>query len=1071
MWLDRIAGHSTPDRALSPIPQRSSNISPNRQNGRPGLSRPGSSLSALVSPSASTTSLPTVARVPEELALKQNATGTRPPNVADPLEVLARIIKKQNVEYGTQKFDQGPTPAKPAQLMEDIDFGNLSLEDFMQKPEPNRIMQSDVSAQTIQQFEKERDKFQDLHNAISGCDDVSQSVELYLSDFQNELGAVSAEIETLQSRSVQLNAMLENRRNVEQLLGPAVEEISISPAAVRMIAEGPIDENWVKALNEIETRTASIEARIASSSSTKAIDDVRPLLEDMKKKAVERIRDYLVSQVRALRSPNINAQIIQQQRLIKYKDLYSYVSRAHSTLAGEITQAYINTMRWYYLSHFTRYHQALAKIKLYPSDRNEVLGGDPYAQKSGNLAPSGRAGAAAHDPFSLGRRIDILRTGNQMAISSYLAEEDTSFHGIEIPFRNFNLALLDNVSAEYSFMTEMFSTLSFQQLSRKALEVFAPVFALGQGFTKQLIENTTDSLGVLMCVRLNQQAAFELQRRKVPVADSYINGINMHLWPRFQVIMDAHCESLKRIGANTGRSAVSALSLAGGDDLNQSSAPHFLTQRFGQLLHGILVLSSEAGDDEPVANSLSRLTSEFDALLAKLSRIGGDAKRRERFLYNNYSLVLTIIGDTQGKLATEQKQIPGYRHHLMASRASLSLRRSFLRRQFSTTRASSADVTHAIIGGGVVGLAVARQLASRPHTSTILLERHDAPGTETSSRNSEVIHAGLYYGKDTQKASLCIRGKQLLYSLCAKQGIPYRNTKKWIVAQNEEQWDVTMKVHELAKQLGVPTRLVSQAEAREREPEVRGRAGILESTSTGIVDSHALMMYLQGDFEDKGGDCAFLTEVIGIEALNGGRGGYRITARSGLAEESETTSIIAETVINSAGNYACNISNMLLPPERHRTPYYAKGTYFSYSASFPTRAPSVLVYPATLPGTGGLGTHLTLDMGGQIRFGPDVEWVDDPMDLEPSPARMELAIPEIQAYLPNIDPAALTLSYCGIRPKLSKGGSVNTGKGFQDFVIQEEDGFPGFVNLLGIESPGLTSSLAIGEAVEGILYK
>jgi hypothetical protein len=259
------------------------------------------------------------------------------------------------------------------------------------------------------------------------------------------------------------------------------------------------------------------------------------------------------------------------------------------------------------------------------------------------MVPGGRTGAAAHDPFSLGRRIDILRTGNQIAISSYLAEEDTSFHGIEVPFRNFNLALVDNVAAEYSFMTEMFSTMSFQQISRKASEVFSSIFSLGQGLAKQLVENTTDSLGVLMCVRLNQQAAFELQRRKVPVADSYINGINMLLWPRFQVIMDTHCESLKRIGTNSGRSAVSALSLAGGDDLNQSSAPHFLTQRFGQLLHGILVLSSEAGDDEPVANSLARLTTEFDGLLTKLSRIGGDAKRRERFLYNNYSLIMTII--------------------------------------------------------------------------------------------------------------------------------------------------------------------------------------------------------------------------------------------------------------------------------------------------------------------------------------------------------------------------------------------------------------------------------------------
>ncbi|KAL2826786.1 Vps52-domain-containing protein [Aspergillus cavernicola] len=1038
MWLDRIAGHSTPSgpqfdsRGPSPIPQRSSSfLSPNRQNGRPGLSRPGSSLSALVSPNASTTSLPTVARGPEGSTLKQNAaTRNRPSDIADPLEILNGIIQKRNGEH---KTDQGSAPeTKPAQLVEDIDFGDLSLEEFAQKAEPTNLANNDIGTQTLQQFEKERDKFQDLHSAISGCDDVSRSVEMYLNDFQNELGTVSAEIETLQTRSVQLNAMLGNRRKVEQLLGPAVEEISVSPAAVRMIAEGPIDENWVKALTEIETRTASIEAKIASSSSSKAIDDVRPLLEDMKKKATERIRDYLVSQVRALRSPNINAQIIQQQRLVKFKDLYSYISRAHPGLAGEITQAYVNTMRWYYLSHFTRYLQAIAKIKLYPSDRTEVLGGDPNAQKSGNMVPGGRSGAAAHDPFSLGRRIDIMRTGNQMAISSYLAEEDTSFHGIEVPFRNFNLALLDNVSAEYSFMTEMFSTLSFQQITHKALEIFSSVFALGQGLTKQLIESTTDSLGVLMCVRLNQHAAFELQRRKIPVADSYINGINMQLWPRFQVIMDAHCESLKRIGANTGRSAVSALSLAGGDDLNQSSAPHFLTQRFGQLLHGILVLSSDAGDDEPVANSLSRLTSEFDGLLTKLSRIGGDAKRRERFLYNNCSLILTIISDTQGKLATEQKQV---------------------------------------IGGGVVGLAVARILASRPNTSTILLERHDAPGTETSSRNSEVIHAGLYYGTDTQKAHLCIRGKQMLYNLCSANGIPHRNTKKWVVAQNEEQWEATLRTHELAKQLNVPTRFVSRSEATSREPEVRAKAGILESESTGIIDSHALMTYLQGDFEDQGGDCAFLTEVVGLEALNGGRDGYRITARSGSGDDSATTSIVAETVINSAGNYACHINNLLLPSSRHRTPLYAKGTYFSYASSFPTRAPSVLVYPATLPGHGGLGTHLTLDMGGQIRFGPDVEWVDDPSDLKPSPERLHLALPEIQQYLPNIDPEAISLSYCGIRPKLSKGGSVNTGKGFQDFIIQEEEGYPGFVNLLGIESPGLTSCLGIAEVVEGILYR
>jgi hypothetical protein len=366
----------------------------------------------------------------------------------------------------------------------------------------------------------------------------------------------------------------------------------------------------------------------------------------------------------------MNAQVIQQQHLVKYKDLYSFLSRAHPALSDEITQAYVNTMRWYYLSNFTRYIQALEKLKIHASDQNNVLGGDPSAQRSSG-GPSGRG--VAHDPFSLGRRIEVLRTTSHMAISSYIAEEEKATHGFEVPFRNFNLALVDNVSSEYSFLTQMFSVKSFHHISRTASEIFEPVFTLGSAMTKQLTDNTTDCLGVLLCVRLNQRAAFELQRRKVPVAETYINGINMHLWPRFQKIMDLHCESLKRLSSGAARSSVSALSLTM-DEAKQSSAPHFLTQRFGQLLHGILCLSSEAGDDEPVSNSLSRLGTEFDALLAKLGRGSGDTKRRERFLYNNYSLILTIISvsfarpagihvfansaqDTDGKLANEQKAV------------------------------------------------------------------------------------------------------------------------------------------------------------------------------------------------------------------------------------------------------------------------------------------------------------------------------------------------------------------------------------------------------------------------------
>jgi L-2-hydroxyglutarate oxidase LhgO len=330
----------------------------------------------------------------------------------------------------------------------------------------------------------------------------------------------------------------------------------------------------------------------------------------------------------------------------------------------------------------------------------------------------------------------------------------------------------------------------------------------------------------------------------------------------------------------------------------------------------------------------------------------------------------------------------------------------------------------------------------------------------------QVIHAGLYYPANSLKTKLCIQGRNMLYDLCSTHDIPHLNTKKWIVAQTAAEWDVCLKVHEHAQGLGdAPTRLVSREEARRREPDVKAEAGIVESESTGIVDSHALMTYLQGSFEERGGDVAFKTRVTNIQPAAGG--GYEITAVSD--EDGSETTITTETLINSAGLGACAINNMILPPDRHRVAHYAKGTYFSYGASRPKT--SVLVYPATRPGHGGLGTHLTLDMGGRIRFGPDVEWVDDPNDLKPSPARLEQALPEIQAYLPGVDVSAIALDYCGIRPKLGRGAGVNEGNGFQDFVIQEEEGLPGFVNLLGIESPGLTSCLAIAQMVDGILYR
>ena len=277
------------------------------------------------------------------------------------------------------------------------------------------------------------------------------------------------------------------------------------------------------------------------------------------------------------------------------------------------------------------------------------------------------------------------------------------------------------------------------------------------------------------------------------------------------------------------------------------------------------------------------------------------------------------------------------------------------------------------------------------------------------------------------------------------------------------------KIYEFSKTIGVPTNFLSRREIEDQEPDVRAEAGVLESPTTGIIDSHAFMAFLEGNLDERGGEQVLNTAVTNVAPLPNGAGGYAISTRSVDGAGGEDI-ITAETVINSAGLAAIDVSNMLLPAERRRKPCYAKGSYFSYAAGHPK--PKTLLYPAPVPGLGGLGTHLTLDMAGRVRFGPDIEWVEDPTDLSPNRARLAAAIDMIQTYLPGIRRDAIDLDYCGIRPKLGRtsGTYGKDGTGFADFYVKEEDGFPGFVNLLGIESPGLTSALAIAEMVEDILY-
>ena len=372
---------------------------------------------------------------------------------------------------------------------------------------------------------------------------------------------------------------------------------------------------------------------------------------------------------------------------------------------------------------------------------------------------------------------------------------------------------------------------------------------------------------------------------------------------------------------------------------------------------------------------------------------------------------------------------------------------------------SAEQVDTVVIGAGVVGLAVARALALAGR-EVLVLEALEAFGTQTSARNSEVIHAGIYYPQDSLKARLCVRGKQMLYDYCAERGVPHRRCGKLIVATTEGQIDELRAIRQRAASNGVDDlQWLTRAQAQALEPALQCHAALL-SPSTGIVDSHGLMLSLLGDLENAGGLLALQSPVESMAAAaTHAPAAIEIAMGGGAAD----TTLAARWVVNAAGLQAPALAAHTQGLDARHVPraWFAKGNYFTRSG----RAPfGRLVYP--VPEPGGLGVHLTLDLGGQAKFGPDVQWVDSPDDLQVDPARGAAFYDEVRRYWPSLPDGALQPGYVGIRPKISGPSEAAA-----DFLIQgpRDHGVTGLINLFGIESPGLTSCLALAEQVVALV--
>ncbi len=354
-----------------------------------------------------------------------------------------------------------------------------------------------------------------------------------------------------------------------------------------------------------------------------------------------------------------------------------------------------------------------------------------------------------------------------------------------------------------------------------------------------------------------------------------------------------------------------------------------------------------------------------------------------------------------------------------------------------------------VIGAGVVGLAIARALA-RAGREVIVVEEAGEIGTVTSSRNSEVIHAGLYYPPGSLKARLCRRGRDLLYSYLEDHGVAYLRCGKLVVATDDADEAILADVEARARANGVEdlARLTG-AEAKALEPNVVCQSALL-SPSTGIFDSHGYMLAVLGDAEDARVAVAFQTPVTG-----GAAGSDRIVLETGGAAPMR---LACRTVVNAAGLGAQTVASTItgMPADRIPRLYYAKGSYFALAGKPPF---SRLVYP--VPDHASVGLHYTRDLGGRGRFGPDAEWVEG-IDYDVDPRRAELFFASIRSYWPDLRDDSLTPDYAGVRPKIAAPGEPP-----RDFMIQgpAEHGVPGLINLFGIESPGLTASLAIADYV------
>ncbi|KAI8893007.1 Sac2 family-domain-containing protein [Globomyces pollinis-pini] len=479
-----------------------------------------------------------------------------------------------------------------------------------------------------------------LYENIQEIDKLLQDMEVLLGGYRDDLKTMNHEISSIQDESKTLKLKLDNRKAAYKYSSELLDGIVISPDLIKKICEGEINEFFIQHLQELNSKMTYVVSN--EDKQIKAFHDIGPELERLRIKAVDKIRDFLLKKIESLKIPNTNIALIQQNSLLKYKELFWFLMERYTPVGVEIHANYINVVNNYFLSSFERYVKSLQKLQL-SSDKSELIG----TVEGGRTGLFGGRQSLTNtvNMYSLGSRLDLLTTTDSGIIVPHHAEEQNQRFTYEAIFKSITRLLLDNACSEYQFTLEFFidkNSKSPESVSQIFGEVFDPCLKYIQNVIRQHVDTTFDAIGLLMCIRINNQNIRMLQKRRLPCLDNFLNLINIVLWPKYQSIVGLHIDSLKKADP---RKLITI----------KEPQPHYVVRRYAEFSASVLTLN-QGYEDALLINSLSRLRTELESLMYRLAAEFNDKKISLTFWINNIDLIQTILNEHKSSSFEQEKK-------------------------------------------------------------------------------------------------------------------------------------------------------------------------------------------------------------------------------------------------------------------------------------------------------------------------------------------------------------------------------------------------------------------------------